>query len=106
MIHAQRTISDFRSIKIFVSHLCIYLAYQPIQPVYADGRLDMYAVREIVTVTKTPSEKPRRSDSGHYGSFVDIARYPYSNNPELSKSAQMISPAPESAQTQAQQERN
>lgn len=65
----------------------------------------MYAVREIVTVTKTPSEKPQRTEHGPYGSFVDIARYPYSNNPELSKSAQMISPAPEPAQTQAN-ERN
>lgn len=103
MIQPERTTSDFRSIKFFVAASLIQIAYSA---AHADGRLDMYAVREIVTVTKTPAEKPQRSDSGHYGSFVDIARYPYSNNPELSKSAQMISPAPEPAQTQAHQERN
>lgn len=102
MIHANRTTFDFRTIKFFVAASLIQIAYSA----HADGRLDMYAVREIVSVTKTPVEKPPRSDSGHYGSFVDIARYPYSNNPELSKSAQMITPAPEPAQTQDQQERN
>ncbi|MCD5363605.1 hypothetical protein [Chromobacterium aquaticum] len=81
MIHASRTTSDFRSIKFFVASAFIQIAYMPAHA--AEGRYDMYAVREIVTVTKTPSETTPRSDAGQpYKPYTEIASHPNGGKPE------------------------